>query len=249
MSPTDSMKELPFPKAAHAALSAKPSEIEREVMELFEQFPDPLLRYTLSFGISIYDAEEVIQEVSLSLFRHLQLCRSRKNLRGWIFRVAHSLTLKQLYANQRSQAKTTSDRTIAEEQLNPTPNPEEQVSSAQRRHRLLAVVHALPEADQGCLRLRAEVCSISRYDSYSRSKSRGRAGPPPSLDSQLQYGKMCEVFDTQLRFSRPRRPNWTVANGLFSSFVFLCASCFLPVRRRRKSMTLPGSFLTTSSSN
>src|SRR6202050_619799 len=105
MSPTDSMKELPFPKAAHAALSAKPSEIEREVMELFEQFPDPLLRYTLSFGISIYDAEEVIQEVSLSLFRHLQLCRSRKNLRGWIFRVAHSLTLKQLYANQDRRPK------------------------------------------------------------------------------------------------------------------------------------------------
>ena len=41
MSPTDSMKELPFPRAAPAALSAKPSEIEREVMELFEQFRDP----------------------------------------------------------------------------------------------------------------------------------------------------------------------------------------------------------------
>src|ERR1700728_4087837 len=249
MSPTDSMKELPFPKAAHAALSAKPSEIEREVMELFEQFPDPLLRYTLSFGISIHDAEEVIQEVSLSLFRHLQLCRSRENLRGWIFRVAHSLTLKQLYANQRSQAKTTSDRTIAEEQLNPTPNPEEQVSSAQRRHRLLAVVHALPEADQGCLRLRAEVCSISRYDSYSRSKSRGRAGPHRHSIVNCNTVRCVRFLIHKLRFSRPRRPNWTVANGLFSSFVFLCASCFLPVRRRRKSMTLPGSFLTTSSSN
>ena len=156
MSPTDSMKELPFPKAAHAALSAKPSEIEREVMELFEQFPDPLLRYTLSFGISIHDAEEVIQEVSLSLFRHLQLCRSRKNLRGWIFRVAHSLTLKQLYANQRSQAKTASDWTIAQAQFDPSPDPEQQLSSTQKRQLLLAVVHALPEADQDCLRLRAE---------------------------------------------------------------------------------------------
>src|ERR1700683_4783926 len=126
MSPTDSMKELPFPKVAHAALSAKPSEIEREVMELFEQFRDPLLRYALSFGIPVHDAEEVIQEVFLSLFRHLQLRRSRKNLRGWIFRVAHSLALKQLYANQRSQAKTSSNWTIAEEQFDPSPDPEEQ---------------------------------------------------------------------------------------------------------------------------
>ncbi|MGB7148267.1 MAG: sigma-70 family RNA polymerase sigma factor [Terriglobales bacterium] len=156
MSPKDSIDGLPFPTVGDAAFSKTPSEIERQVMEFFEQFRDPLLRYALSFGIPVHDAEEVIQEVFLSLFRHLQLRRSRKNLRGWIFRVAHNLALKQLYANQRSHAKTTSNRTIAEEQFDPSPDPEEQLSSAQRRHRLLAVVHALPEADQGCLRLRAE---------------------------------------------------------------------------------------------
>jgi len=156
MSPADSINGLSFPTVAEAAFSAKPSEIEREVIELFEQFRDPLLRYALSLGIPVHDAEEVIQEVFLSLFRHLQLRRSRKNLRGWIFRVAHNLALKQLFANQRSQAKTISDWTIAQEPFDPSPGPEEQLSSAQRRHRLLAVVHALPEADQGCLRLRAE---------------------------------------------------------------------------------------------
>jgi hypothetical protein len=135
--PKDSVNALPFPNAAEAGHSAKPSQIELEVMELFEQFRDPLLRYALSFGISVHDAEEVTQEVFLSLFRHFQLRKSRKNLRSWIFRVGHNLALKQLYANQRSY-KTTSDRTIAEEQFDPTPNPEEQLSSAQRRHRLLA---------------------------------------------------------------------------------------------------------------
>src|ERR1700684_452577 len=156
MPPKDSVNALSIPNAADAALSAKPSEIEREVMEFFEQFRDPLLRYALSFGIPVHDAEEVIQEVFLSLFRHLQLRRSRKNLRGWLFRVAHNLALQQLYANQKSQAKTTSDWTIAEEQFDPSPDPEEQLSSAQRRHRLLAVVQALPEGDRGCLCLRAE---------------------------------------------------------------------------------------------
>lgn len=159
MSPTDSIADsnhLPFPATTDAAFSAKPSEIEREVMHLFEQFRNSLLRYVLSFGTPVHDAEEITQEVFLSLFRHLQLRRSRKNLRGWIFRVAHNLTLKQRYANQKSRDKTASDWTIAEEQRDPSPNPEEQVSSAQRRSRLLAVVHALPEADQGCLRLRAE---------------------------------------------------------------------------------------------
>jgi RNA polymerase sigma-70 factor (ECF subfamily) len=156
MPPKESANALPFSNAADAALSAKPSEIERAVMELFEQFRDPLLRYALSFGIPVHDAEEVIQEVFLSLFRHLQLRRSRKNLRAWLFRVTHNLALKQLYANQKSHAKTTSDRIIAEARLDPSPDPEEQLSSAQRRRRLLAVVDALPELDQGCLRLRAE---------------------------------------------------------------------------------------------
>ena len=155
MIPKDSISGLSSPTIARAVLSAKLSEIEREVMDIFEQFRDPLLRYALSFGIPVHDAEEVTQEVFLCLFRHLQLRRSRKNLRGWIFRVAHNLALKQLYANQQSY-KTTSDRQIAEEHADPSPDPEEQLSLAQRRHRLLAVVKALPEADQGCLRLRAE---------------------------------------------------------------------------------------------
>jgi RNA polymerase sigma-70 factor, ECF subfamily len=156
MRPTDATKEMSFISVVRAEFSAKPSEIELVVMEFFEQFRNPLLRYVLSFGISIHDAEEVVQEVFLSLFRHLQLRRSRKNLRAWIFRVAHNVALKQRYANQRSRDRAAPDWSIAEQQCDPLPNPEEQLSAAQRQHRLLAVVKALPEEDQGCLRLRAE---------------------------------------------------------------------------------------------
>jgi len=156
MLPFDSIYELSFPAATADAPAAKPSEIECEVMRLFERFRDPLLRYALSFGICIHDAEEVIQEVFLSLFRHLQLGRSRKNLRGWIFRVAHNLALKQRYANQGSRDRTESGEIIAQLHIDPALNPEEHLSNAQRRRRLLAVVDALPEAERNCLRLRAE---------------------------------------------------------------------------------------------
>lgn len=156
MTPFDSIDELSFPLVGAHASPARPSEIECEVMRLFEQFRDPLLRYALSFGIGVHDAEEVIQEVFLSLFRHLQLGRSRKNLRGWIFRVAHNLALKQRYANQGLRDRTESGETIAQMQLDPAPNPEEHLSIAQRRRRLLAVVDALSQEEQNCLRLRAE---------------------------------------------------------------------------------------------
>jgi len=138
------------------AASERPSRVEQEVMGLFEEFRGPLLRYSLSLGLSIHDAEEVIQEVFLALFRHLHWGRSRKNLRGWLFRVAHHLTLKQRLANHTVIQRIAGDPSVAEEHPDPAPDPEEQLSVAQRRYRLRAVFRALPENDQHCLRLRAE---------------------------------------------------------------------------------------------
>ena len=156
MSSPESINELSLPAVARVRLPARSSETEHEVLELYEQFRGSLLRYAISLGISVQDSEEVVQEVFLSLFQHLQQRKSRSNLRGWLFRVTHNLGLKQLYANQRSDAKAISDASIAKEHLDPSPNPEEELSMAQRRHRLLAVVHALPQTDQCCLALRAE---------------------------------------------------------------------------------------------
>ncbi len=156
MTPADSISELLFPATAAPAASAQPSEVECRILSLFEQFRTPLLRYVISFGLPVHEAEEITQEVFLSLFRHLQLGRSRKNLRGWLFRVAHNLALKRRYANQRSHDATGSDWAIAERHADPSLNPEEQVSFIQKQQRLLAVLNSLPEEDQCCLRLRAE---------------------------------------------------------------------------------------------
>jgi RNA polymerase sigma-70 factor, ECF subfamily len=153
---TDSINELSFPRAAPAASAARPSEIECEVISLFDQFRNSLLRYVLSFGLSAHDGEEVTQEVFLALLRHLQLGKSRRNLRGWIFRVAHNLALKQRHDNHQSQDEIGLDGKRAETLLDLSPNPEERVLSTQRQRRLLAVVRALPGQDQCCLRLRAE---------------------------------------------------------------------------------------------
>ncbi|MGA2534384.1 MAG: sigma-70 family RNA polymerase sigma factor [Terracidiphilus sp.] len=152
----DSTNELVLHVAQLAADSAKPSEIELEVIGLFNQFRDPILRYVLSFGTPIHDAEEVTQEVFLSLFRHLQMDRSRKNLRGWIFRVAHNLALKQRHANRGSRDRMGFGDISAEDQPDMSASPEEHLSNAQRQDRLMAVVRALPETDQNCLRLRSE---------------------------------------------------------------------------------------------
>jgi RNA polymerase sigma-70 factor, ECF subfamily len=132
------------------------TELEREVMRLFDEFRGPLLRYGLSLGIPVHDAEEVVQETFLALFRHLQQGRSRQNLRGWLFRVTHNLALKQSYALKAARGRTEPGDSIVEEPQDPSPTPEEQIAEIERRRHLLAVVQALPQTDQSCLRLRAE---------------------------------------------------------------------------------------------
>lgn len=154
----DSIIELGLLSAVDVAPAAAPQavEIEREVVLLFDEFRGRLLRYAISLGIGPQDGEDVIQEVFLSLFRHLRLGRSRSNLRGWIFRVAHHLALKQRNSRQRQQARTAAEVLPLETRADSAANPEEQLDAIQQRKRLLLIFSALPERDRWCLCLRAE---------------------------------------------------------------------------------------------
>jgi RNA polymerase sigma-70 factor, ECF subfamily len=153
---SDPLARRLFLRAEDGHVSVESSEIEGMVMDLFDEFRNPMLRYVLAFGLPIYNAEEIIQEVFLALFRHLNMGKSRKNLRGWIFRVAHNLALKQRQANQRFTDVGAPVEIAAQDQIDPAPSPEEQILSRQRQNRLLRVLNSLPRQDQCCLRLRAE---------------------------------------------------------------------------------------------
>jgi len=134
-----------------------PTADELEVIQLFDELRSRLLRYLLAFGLPAQDGEEVIQEVFLALFQHLQRGKSRQNLRGWIFRVAHNLGLKRRLASRREPASVfASEEGLASDRADPAENPEEQLLRSQRQNRLQAVLRALPEQDQWCLTLRAE---------------------------------------------------------------------------------------------
>ncbi len=152
--PENSTIELCLPASTDSHVC--PGALENAVIDLFDQLRDRLLRYVLSFGLSIHDSEEIIQDVFLLLFRHLHLGRSRRNLHGWVFRVAHNLALKQHSTNRKLHDTAGIQAGLAERQLDPAPTPEEQLARSQRQERLLAVLRALPKQDQRCLRLRAE---------------------------------------------------------------------------------------------
>jgi RNA polymerase sigma-70 factor (ECF subfamily) len=155
-SPDPPVLQAALAARARAMVSPEPPDAAREVLVLFDQFHRPLLRYGLSLGLRVPEAEDVVQEVFLSLFRHLHLGRSRRNLRGWIFRVAHNLGLKQRESDRREERNGAGYADRAAEPTDECPGPKEQVAHRERERCLRSILRALPEQDRSCLSLRAE---------------------------------------------------------------------------------------------
>jgi RNA polymerase sigma-70 factor (ECF subfamily) len=134
--------------------AAAPRAADEEVLRLFDRCAPSLARYVASFGLRGEEAEDIVQEVFLALFRHLRLGRSRRNLNGWLFRVAHNLALKQRRRIQRRATASWDETSHAP--VDPGLNPEARLALRERQHRLALVIHALPSRDRRCLLLRAE---------------------------------------------------------------------------------------------
>ena len=128
--------------------------VQQDVLALFDRFRDPLLRYVCASGIAVGEGEDVVQEVFLLLFRHLQRGGSRSNLQGWLFRVAHNLALKRRARLRREAARVQHDFQSALLLIDPEPSPERRLVDRERRHRLWSVLSALPERERQCLHLR-----------------------------------------------------------------------------------------------
>jgi RNA polymerase sigma-70 factor (ECF subfamily) len=138
---------LPHHTGERAAASVT---LEDEITCLFEQLRNPLFRYLFSLGLSVQDGEEVIQDSFLALFQHLKNGRPRDNLRAWIFRVGHNKALKVRHRQDPHSAPA------VVEDVDGSPDPEQQALYNQRQRRFSAVIRALPKQDRACLSLRAE---------------------------------------------------------------------------------------------
>jgi RNA polymerase sigma-70 factor, ECF subfamily len=154
--PAESAIEKAISAGVEQRQYAEASQLEAEVTGLFDEFRPGLLRYLSSFGLLREDGEEIVQEVFVSLFLHLRAGKSRSNIRGWIFRVAHNLGLKRRESIHRNLRTVSSLDPQSESQLDAAPDPEQHLASFQRWTRILAIVNVLPEQDRRCLYLRAE---------------------------------------------------------------------------------------------
>ena len=132
-------------------------DAEDRVVHLFDELRTPLLRYLLTFGLMPPEGEEIVQEVFLSLFSHVQQGKPGQNLRGWAFRVARNLALRRHRSKKRKPEDLFGLGLLpCQDPVDPRPNPEERAINGNRRQRLMAAFSSFPEQVQQTLHLRSE---------------------------------------------------------------------------------------------
>lgn len=146
-------------RALHIISQDQPSYSRERmrIVELYDELRPSLYGYLVCLGLLPQEADDIIQDTFLRLFTFLQSGGKVENLRSWIFRVAHNLSLN-LQKRERRLVHHDSAEGSAEMAANAagTPNPEDLYLRKERLLRLDHAISLLPSRQKQCLYLRAE---------------------------------------------------------------------------------------------
>lgn len=129
---------------------------ECEAAILFRELRKPLIRYLVCLGLSIDDAQDVVQDAFLRLHRHLAAGGPHENIRGWLFRVAHNRARN--CQNRQNRFDKHFGATLEQgiEPVSQGDTPERAMLQNERFHRLGEAMSLLTASERECLLLRAE---------------------------------------------------------------------------------------------
>lgn len=144
--------DLGFFVAAHSG-NAK---IRQHIIELYDDLRPSLQAYLCCLGMSADQAEDVIQETFLRLVR-FRFERAEDNLRAWIFRVAHNLSMD-VHRFQRRWSASDDDEAhkAIRRRADPAPSPEQRVILDERMRLFEDAFSQLTPKQRQCVLLRAE---------------------------------------------------------------------------------------------
>jgi len=124
-----------------------------EATDLYRELRKPLLRYLAGLGLSLDEAQDVVQDAFLGLHKHVAAGGSQANIRSWVFRVAHNRArnFQQSYPQRMGEPLDPVFDTASTDQT-----PEQAVLAQERFRRLDKAVRSLNPQERECLMLRAE---------------------------------------------------------------------------------------------
>jgi RNA polymerase sigma-70 factor (ECF subfamily) len=129
----------------------------QRIIDLYDGLRPPLHAYLCSLGVTADQAEDVIQETFLRLVRCRLEQSKDENLRSWVFRVAHNLSMDvHRFQRRWSQSKSEQIQTVLQNPTDPGPTPEQHVIQEERMKRFEDAFAQLTPKQRQCVLLRAE---------------------------------------------------------------------------------------------
>lgn len=125
--------------------------------DLYDDLRPALCAYLCTLGVSSDQAEDVIQETFLRLVRFRFARGTHENLRAWLFRVAHNLSMDvHRFQRRWSHNDNEQSHTVIRHRADPGPTPEQQILLDERRRQFENAFAHLTPKQRRCVLLRAE---------------------------------------------------------------------------------------------
>ena len=131
-------------------------KLEERVTQLYVDLREPVYRYLLCLSVNPSEADEVVQETFFRLYRHVHAGGRADNLRGWVFRVAHNISINEFKSRKRFVSSAPGDLAEMDAVADPRRGPEELLLRREKMARVHAAILALSDQQKQCLYLRAE---------------------------------------------------------------------------------------------
>ena len=146
-----------FPDAELLYSMTETSNLEQHLTQLFEVLRQPVYQYLMAVFGNAEEAEDLTQDAFLQLYKTLKGGQTIRNVRFWIFRVAHNLAINRQKHNQ-FIAPLDADSWEEIERLLPDTNlnPEQNMLQREKYERLYLGLKRLSAHERQALHLRAE---------------------------------------------------------------------------------------------
>lgn len=151
----DSSETLTLPKAGCKPQYLEDTSLRRLVLDLYDQEHIAIRRYLIFLGLSSDTAQEIVQDAYLKLHEHLLANGDRRNLRAWLYRVAHNMARNAQTAARSTKTHALGDDIRAELRSNFL-SVEEELLQTERNARVREAINGLSAAQRECLILRAQ---------------------------------------------------------------------------------------------
>ena len=133
------------------------SDVRQKVTEVFDLLHASVLRYLARVLDDPSEAEDVMQETFVQLYRALHKGHVSGDVRPWLFRVAHNLVLYRLRKKSPVELlDSASWNFLGEQNQDPSPSAEQDLLEREQQLKFEAALAALSPEEKHCLELRAE---------------------------------------------------------------------------------------------